>query len=356
MSKRRQMVTVYSASHFLVDLACASLMAQHVAATPMGYTAYIAYNFCAFAMQLPMGVIADRMGRNWLMAAVGCLLVAVAHGTTAIPLLAAVVAGVGNGLFHIGCGSDILGISERSSAALGVFVSPGALGVYLGTQLGNAASSRRLCAVTVPALLCLAAAAVCLQRRGQGEPSLSEQGSPLASDVDQADPAASDQCLSRRQALAAVGLLVVVGLRSFAGMTLSFPFGAQGRWALALTAAVALGKALGGLAADRFGMRKASAVSLSLAALLFWLPTLPATGLASLLLFNMTMPITLWAMARVFPAAKGLSFGSTTFALFVGYLPVALGFVMPPGWAWPFPLIALASLALLLRSLNAAQA
>ena len=48
----------------------------------------------------------------------------------------------------------------------------------------------------------------------------------------------------------------------------------------------------------------------------------PLPGVLAVLLFNMTMPVTLWAMAKLFPGAKGFSFGLLTFGLFLGYLPV----------------------------------
>ena len=46
-------------------------------------------------------------------------------------------------------------------------------------------------------------------------------------------------------------------------------------------------------------------------------------GLLAVGLINMTMPITLWAAARLLP--PGLAFGTLTFALFLGFLPVWLG-------------------------------
>lgn len=39
----------------------------------------------------------------------------------------------------------------------------------------------------------------------------------------------------------------------------------------------------------------------------------------------MTMPVTLWAVARILPGAKGFSFGLLTFALFLGFCPSYLG-------------------------------
>src|SRR5699024_9872855 len=97
------------------------------------------YNFCAFALQMPLGIWADGLNRNGLLAAVGCSLTAAAF-LVPLALPAAVVAGVGNALFHLGGGIDVLNAGERKAAALGVFVSPGAVGLYVGTLWGGGAA------------------------------------------------------------------------------------------------------------------------------------------------------------------------------------------------------------------------
>lgn len=57
----------------------------------------------------------------------------------------------------------------------------------------------------------------------------------------------------------------------------------------------------------------------------YLLSGIPVCGTIAVFLFNMTMPITLWAAARLMPGGKGFAFGLLTFALFLGYLPTALG-------------------------------
>jgi len=69
----------------------------------------------------------------------------------------------------------------------------------------------------------------------------------------------------------------------------------------------------------------------------------------------MTMPITLWAMAKILPGAKGFSFGLLTFALFLGFLPVYLGINVPQSISWLFALLAALSLIILLTGLRKAK-
>ena len=72
---------------------------------------------------------------------------------------------------------------------------------------------------------------------------------------------------------------------------------------------------------------------LAAAGVLFWFADSPYAGVAAIFLFNMSMPMTLCALARRMPGCKGFSFGLLTFALFLGFLPVGLGAVSSsPNW------------------------
>jgi len=74
-----------------------------------------------------------------------------------------------------------------------------------------------------------------------------------------------------------------------------------------------------------------------------------------MLLFNMTMPVTLWAMAKIMPGAKGFAFGLLTFGLFLGFLPVYLGIDVTQYTSWIFALISAVSLIILLTGLRRAR-
>lgn len=150
--------------------------------------------------------------------------------------------------------------------------------------------------------------------------------------------------LPNRSLLPWAGLLfLVVVLRSYGGMTGSYDW-KTGPWVPAAVAAVVLGKACGGLLSDRFGPERTSVCSLLLAAGCFLLGDLPVLGLLALFLFNMTMPITLFALAQAMSGCRGFSFGLLTFALFLGFLPSCLG----AGSIGPTAMAAVAVLSLLM--------
>lgn len=301
------LLAIYSLSHFWVDLSCALLIFRTLQGDSAWAVLLLAYNFCAFALQMPLGAVADRLNRNGMVAALGCALVAAAY-VVPVPMGTAITAGVGNALFHLGGGLDVLNHSEKHCAALGVFVSPGALGLYIGTIWGKGCAVPLLVGPVVLLLLAISILLLCRWTLG----SLRSGNVPY-------DTTAPGGLWSL------VPLFLVVVLRSYMGMNQSFSWKGEGTWALALTAALVLGKCAGGFLADRIGAVRASNLSLGLAALLYLLSALPLPGTLAVFLFNMTMPITLWAVARVMPGARGFTFGLLTFALFLGALPLWMG-------------------------------
>lgn len=331
--ERKPLLALYSAAHLWVDLSCAFLTFRILSGEADFALCLLLYNFCAFALQMPLGLLADRLDRNGALAGMGCALAALAY----LPLpsaAAAVTAGVGNALFHLGAGLDVLNVSGKRSAALGIFVSPGALGLYIGTLWGRGGSVPLILA---PAgLLALGAAMVWLSRRTLG--GLSSGNAPFDLPPDSLRPL--------------LPLFLVVVLRSYMGMNQVFPWKGEGCWGLLVVAALALGKAAGGVLSDRFGPRRTAGWSLLLAAGLYLLCAYPLPGTLAVFLFNMTMPMTLWAAARTAPGAKGFTFGLLTFALFLGWLPSFLGWPNPLTAPWACAAVALASLALLWRPLG----
>ncbi|MGB4660377.1 MAG: hypothetical protein WBI07_14465 [Mobilitalea sp.] len=308
------MVLTYSVFHFIIDFSCAFLIYQFVYGADQWYLYLLLYNFCAFALQMPIGLIADKWNHNALCAAIGCVLVAFAYGFSASLLAIVIVAGIGNAMFHIGGGITVLNLSEKKAGALGLFVSPGAFGIYLGTVLGK----QEVLAYGIPILVLLAAAGILLVLHFKKVKAFLSNNHEV-----------SFEGVNSSKVLMTVGcLFTVVCLRSYAGMLMKFPWKAEGYWSITLICAVVLGKMSGGLIADRIGFRKASILSLGLAAVLFLISGYPLAGIAAVLLFNMTMPITLWAIAKNLASAKGFAFGILTLGLFLGSIPTLLDIEM----------------------------
>ena len=328
-----------SAVHALVDLACAALFFSTLSDGNL-WLGMVLYNACAFLCQLPMGILADALNRNLPFAAIGCLLVALGFCLRSVPLLAVIVAGLGNGAFHVGGGIEVLNGSETKAGPLGVFVSPGAIGLYFGRVFSAFFLSVPL---LLPAVLLLAGGALLLC--GRDSLKNGSRNAPLSLET----PKYGGLLLSL--------LFLVVALRSFMGTTAAFSAGTYLSglppvWAgFVPVLCLALGKAAGGFLADRMKPIPTAIVSLGLCAVLLFFPLHPAYALVALFLFNMSMPLTLYQSAKLLNGAKGGAFGLLTAALYIGVVPQFLKLPLPSA-PWIFGTLAAVSAVLLVIGLR----
>lgn len=333
----RKTVEISATIHFLVDLACIFLATAFLiplCGDRMDWVwVVMLYNMFAFAFQLPIGALGDRAGVSWGLAAAGCLVIAGSYGVAwagisgtpglLLPAVVAVIAGIGNSCFHVGCGIAVLRRSRGRAALPGIYVSTGAFGVYLGPILASQLGPFALGAAA--GILVMLGCAFCLVRAGKthaGGEGTTEEERPQR-DRSTAGP------LSAVMLIAASGLLITVLLRSYAGTIMSFSWRSAPLLGLSFTLGIVLGKMLGGVIGDQVGWMKTALTSLLGAAILFAVAMgHPAAGILAVFLFNMTMPITLTALADLMENLPGTAFGMTTLMLFLGTVPslfVAVG-------------------------------
>ena len=297
------------------------------------------YNFCAFAVQMPLGLFVDRFGNGEAFASVGCLLLALSPLFVKIPVLLCIAAGLGNALFHVGAGGDILEMCPDKAGLFGVFVSPGAFGIFLGALAGKTASIPLWCASAV-SVICAVFCYTVSSEKANG----TRRKNQIKND-EKTDGKTGKKLLIKTAALAC--LTAVVALRSFQGLAMDFDWKKGAALGFAAVFATASGKAAGGFMKDRFGAVRTSAASLILSSILFCFSSSVIPALIAIFLFNITMPITLDRAASLLPRMKAFSFGLLTFALFLGFAAVYIGAGLPKSGVY-YALVAFASLILLL--------
>ena len=304
-----------SAAHLAVDMYCAVLFFGFISGGAEAWQAMVLYNAFAFAGQAPIGAITDRLGNGLAVAAAGCVILASAWFFHPLPIACAMIAGLGNGAFHTGAGYSVLMSDKERAWNLGVFVSTGSIGICIGTA--DASLYAGYGWIFAIAFTLFAAALFIFALDKRFIPYLPKR----------TDNRELSLALPKGGLFALICLTAVVVLRSFLGFTECFKV--AGIPTTATVLCVAGGKAIGGFAADRLGSRKTSLVSLIPCAIIALFGVTTATGqvarLIALLLFNMTMPITLFASARLLKNAKGFAFGLLTFALFIGCIPSFMG-------------------------------
>ena len=305
-------LTVYCIAHFLIDLASTFIIVGYIFLDHNDLSAYMLFYGIAFCGQMPLGLFADKFNHNAWIASAGCLLMIIATGLIYIPgdplfYTVVILGGLGNALVHIGGGVDVLNHSKTKCGPLGIFVCPGFIGVFAAVLL----SSHGIYLPIITSVL-LAGVALCiliLQKRTFGD--MCSRNVPLSLKI-------SVDCPKAWAILAIASLFIVVFLRSYVGFILPFDWKSVLKWNVLLILAIGCGKAFGGVLSDKFGMRRTAIVSLCMVAILFLFPSIPVVGVLSIFLFNMTLPMTLWALSRIFNHARGFAFGTLTLSLYLG--------------------------------------
>lgn len=355
------MTALYSILHFLVDGVCAFAMFGYFATQENWYLNMLLYNFFAFAMQMPLGVVLDGLNQDkklqkyqpsFAFAVLGVVLTLV--GALAHPI----VLGLGNALFHLGGGVGTIHEDKAMGwrgRGLGVFVAPGALGLYIGTQLAKSSMEPKwtwMMVAGVVMLLCLVCGARILRQslvvRTRGVAAIGQVRKDVNRKQELAEvktakntgcsmqetadaPWEQDTTVRPRNYIWALVMacLTVVILRSYIGMAVSFSWKTSLFAGTTAVLAVVLGKVAGGFASAGFGIRRTAVVSLGLAAVCFLFSNHMPAGVAALFFFNMTMPITLYLLVKKLEGLPGFAFGLLTFGLFLGFLPVYFGVRLP---------------------------
>ena len=427
--KEKITLTLSSVIHFLVDLTCIYYM--NGVLFPLAVTSHmflmwaVYYNFCAFALPALVGYLADRFlpdrggmrelsghvrhhakspgSFRLLLAAAGCLLVGIGWFFFRIPVLMITLIGVGNGMFHVGAGMEVLHDSDSRYAPPGMFIATGAVGVFLGTTWG-----RQFLPLwnTFIIIMFMCAAVLILWSflmkfiQEQDDPqeindfqstasqdnlqgisnfqstapqgnlqgisdfqSTAPQGNLQGNEHRPAEAAFSQHMASsnrsvRRKsmkisAVCCLLLFFVVFIRSYYGGLTNYTWKTGFTLGLVFTLCVAGGKFCGGILADKIGIRKAVILSLGAAGLTALLSFKnPIAGCTSIFFFNMTMPLTLSLLVDLMPRYSGFAFGLLMLALFLGTLPGMLlgltSFATPTGLLF----LCLLSMAVLLIELH----
>ena len=327
LPKKEVTTFAFALCHFVVDFACVSTMLCAVSRVlgesgqdSLEFVALsiLLYDIVAFTLQLPVGIVLDKLDKNSYTALLSYALVGAGVLISLFPVallewLAVLLLAVGNALFHSAGGLIVLNISQKHAGPSGIFIATGAIGVFLGTQ--SAQMERLQIAFSLLVLLFLCALiTLVVQKVNKKYWNVHN----VAFDI----PKFSSNTL-----LAIALLTLVVALRSYAGMVMAFPWKSQMLLLVLSILGVFAGKALGGMVADRIGFRTTAIFSLIAAATLFapsW--EVPVMGLLGVFFFNFTMSITLASLANILPNAKGTAFGLASFSLAVGALPALLGF------------------------------
>ena len=307
------LVGVATMLHFLVDGLC--LCCAYLLTTPFTLPhladVFITYNTIAFLTQPLTGYMADKFNnRHWmLIAATTCLSIAVLLTPLFIPVTnevsafaIAVLLGIGNSLFHVWGGKQVVIQVGNDIRALGMFVSTGVFGLSVAIVFW----SWVLLYVFIIAICVLTTAYILIDTRQSYTTTTVSQH--------------IRQHVKVSPFLVVVAVIAFVMLRSYIGTGLTST--ATGPLVILATGLTAmLGKMAGGWIALRCGLMLTLAV-MATTALVCILSgnTALVVILVGLFTINCTMPITLFLANDTLRGREGFAFGLLAAALMPGYL------------------------------------
>lgn len=115
----------------------------------------------------------------------------------------------------------------------------------------------------------------------------------------------------------------VVIIRGYMGYGIPTSWNKTTLQTVLLFSTMAVGKAMGGILSDYFGIRKIAVLSTILAIPFLCIGDhLMIVSLIGVMFFSMTMSITLAILVSALPKSPGLAFGLTTIGLFIGTAPI----------------------------------
>ena len=297
----------YGLIHAMIDASCVTAVFHSIflfdVQSSDRLVLVLTYNILAFAGQSVLGLAIDKYRFTR-----GAILLGVVSTALAVilmrfhPLTTAILAGLGNALFHVGAGALSLHVRTGRATPPGIFVAPGALG------LGLSAWIRKSDLVFVwPFMVVLSL--VFFYALASANPRVPYDDPPKKPKIN-------------RPMLILMLLLFSITIRSFVGMGAAFACPKTTLVPFALASAAFAGKAMGGVLSDRLGW-----LEISVGALLVSVPLITFGGTNAvtltlgLFLFQMTMPVTLVACAMILPGRPAFAFGLTCLALILGALP-----------------------------------
>ena len=211
--------------------------------TDFSFAIILFYNLIAFGTQSIFGNIFDKYNNPRLCAIIGCLLTAMSAILWKYSLIATLCAGFGNSFFHVGGGIICLRIGRGKSAIPGMYVAPGAFGLFAGMLIAKQA----LCSPYIFAVLLLISIILISLFKEDGQNCITN----VKADI-----------VYNKFLLIAVFLLLAIAIRSFIGLSIGLPWKSNLLLAIFLTIAVVCGKFFGGVIADKFGWQKVTVIAL----------------------------------------------------------------------------------------------
>lgn len=292
--------------HLVVDGICGFVIFSSLyplVSLDNAFVIFILYNFCAFVLQPLTGFLIDKFNYDKLLLICLTFVLALCLCVNLNPFLSCILLGISNSFFHTIGGKYVLKNKQNSMSLQGLFVSLGAIGLVLGSYFyGNILKVIFLFLIFVLLSLLIFLKDKNIDEKTEHNPKIKN-------------------LVSREAIIIVVLLLIVTFVRAFRNKGTVYSWNINKNTILLISTITALGKIIGGVLGDKFGIRNTILLSFIISFISIFL-----TGknmyldLLSILAINFSMPITLFLLNKSFPNHEGFNFGLLAAVLFPGYL------------------------------------
>lgn len=295
---------LYTILHFLVDAICALVIYSTLYNTKLDTYVFFIYNIMAFVTQPIVGLLIDKYKNERIFLLFCIIFLMLGVMLMNLPIMSALFLGLGNSLFHISGGKYVITKTNNDLISIGVFVSTGALGLAIGRYFNNL----YIWIIFISLLIILSL--IILLAKYQNIIIENEK----------------EKC-TNINGLPIILICSVVFIRSFVGNIFILDFNKEAWMLVMISAAAMLGKMLGGIIAKIIGINKTIIITMVFSAILLVLFNNNfVLSLIGIILFNCSMPLTLYLINKVLNNYEGFGFGLLAAILFPGYLLSMIGF------------------------------
>lgn len=299
---------LYFYIHFVTEVICFYTLAKLLDNTIFLWIIPFMYDAFAFVPQALIGYISDKYPKI-NMGIIGTILLIAGLITCNLNILgfvSLIILCLGNCCLHISGAEITVRTSNGKLSHSAIFVAGGSFGVITGKLLGELSFSYWFLVIlglTMIPFILLA-------------DTYKENNNLSCNKFDYHNKNISPY-------LVILASVIVVIVRGYMGYGIPTSWNKTIIQTVLLYIAMGTGKALGGILSDCIGIRKTAIISIigALPFLLFG-DKLMLISLIGVLLFSMTMPITLALLVSVLKNKPGLAFGLTTIGLFLGTVPI----------------------------------
>lgn len=308
-SKELKSGYLYFYIHFIVEVTCFYYLSRVTDGSYIVWLIPIIYDAFAFVPQGVFGYISDKFPKLRI-DLIGILLLFLSYAilifTSLSVFYSLFVLCIGNCMLHISGAEATLKTSNGKLSPSAIFVSGGSFGVVSGRLLYR---FNLPIYFILPLILSMIPFAMLAKEYEDDNKSKELKHDYVKENINP-------------MIILFIALFIVI-IRGYVGYGIPTSWNKSVIQNVLLFSFMGIGKALGGILSDLYGIRKIGVLSTLIAIpFLSFGDNIMVISLIGVMLFSMTMAITLGMLASIFKKNPGLAFGYTTIGLFLGTAPI----------------------------------